>query len=128
MGACNSSAVCATSAFALVFKFTSSGDWSSDDALNDDVEGDEWAAADVTIVARKGGEVYNKRCLFKLLRPELEAEASRRSNDSLRPVLGLEELARRDDEDAKSLHGLDMVVEGELSHHRRGDGRGHGDH
>lgn len=62
------------------------------------------------MVARRGGEVYSSLCLFELFDTNAEFEALRRKRGSLRHDFGLEELARIKDDDARSLHGLDIVV------------------
>lgn len=55
--------------------------------------------------ARNGGEVYRSLCLF-----EAADDASECSDGPLRHGFGLEEFARRNDEEASSRHGLDMAV------------------
>lgn len=109
------SSACAEPSCPLVFSPTYPGDCSSEAVPNDDADAAECADADVTMVARRGGEVYSNLCLFE---PETtdDVEASRRSKASLRPNRGRKELEMRDEEEVRNLHGLDMVVSVELCH------------
>ena len=69
----------------------------------------------MTMVARRGGEVYSSLCRFELRTTVDDVDASRWSNDSLKPNFGLDVLERREEEEARSRQGLDMAVSGDLS-------------